>query len=320
MRSIPQERCKEEKKMKKVLAVILAAVLAMALCACGEASPAAAYDNYLKEIKKGAKTDNGTLTVAMSPDFAPMEFYDLAKKGDDAIVGFDVLLANYLAKELGMNLKISPMSFEASQAAVQSGKADIGISGFSWKADRAENYELSDWYEAGDNETQQSIIVKKDKEGKLTKPEDFVGMKIAYQGASLQEQLVKDTFGNISGVDISTVYSDLGTAVEALKSGKVDAIAVAHGNGESIIANAKDVIGFSGFDFDVDPIYENNVCLIQKGNTALLEKVNAALAKAKAAGLYKGWYEACQIYAEVKTIDELGYDENGVKITEEAKK
>ena len=308
--------------MKKLIAVLLVLAMVLSLAACGEKgdSPDAAYNNYLKEITKGAKTDNGTLTIAMSPDFAPMEFYDLAKKGDEAIVGFDVLLANWLAKELGMKLKISPMSFEACQAAVQSGKADIGISGFSWMADRAENYELSDWYEAGDNETEQSIIVKKENAGKLTKPEDFANMKIAYQGASLQEQLVKETFGNIAGVDIDNVYSDLGTAVEALKSGKVDAVAVAHGNGEAIIANASDLIGFSGFDFDVDPLYENNVCLIQKGNTALLEKVNAALAKAKEAGLYKGWYEACQIYAEVKTIDELGYDENGVKITEEETK
>ena len=319
MRSIPQRRYKEERNMKKLLAVmtVLAMVLSLAACGSKEASPDAAYNNYLKEIKKGAKTSNGTLTVAMSPDFAPMEFYDLAKKGDDAIVGFDVLLANYLAAELGMTLKIAPMSFEASQAAVQSGKADIGISGFSWMADRAENFELSDWYEAGDNETEQSIIVKKEDAGKFSKPEDFAGMKIGYQGASLQEQLVKETFSGIA--DIDNVYSDLGTAVEALKSGRIQALAVAHGNGESIIANAADAIGFSGFDFDVDPLYENNVCLIQKGNTELLAKVNAALAKAKEAGLYKGWYEACQIYAEVKTIDELGYDENGVKITEAAK-
>ncbi len=320
IRSIPRERCKEEAKMKKLIAVLLVLAMVLSLAACGdkEGAPDAAYNNYLKEIKKNAKTDNGTLTVAMSPDFAPMEFYDLGKKGDDAIVGFDVLLANYIAAELGMKLIITPMSFDASQAAVQSGKADIAISGFSWMADRAENYELTDWYEAGDNETEQSIIVKKDQEGKFSKPEDFAGMKIGYQGASLQQQLVKDTFGNMADVDISNVYSDLGTLVEALKSGKIQAAAVAHGNGEAIIANAPNDIAFSGFDFDVDPLYENNLCLIQKGNTELLAKVNAALAKAKEAGLYKGWYEACQIYAEVKTIDELGYDENGVKITEAA--
>ena len=85
--------------MKKLLAVLLVMAMVVSMAACGkqESGPDAAYNNYLKEIQKGAKTGNGTLTVAMSPDFAPMEFYDLAKKGDDAIVGFDVLLANFLA-------------------------------------------------------------------------------------------------------------------------------------------------------------------------------------------------------------------------------
>ena len=133
-----------------------------------------------------------------------------------------------------------------------------------------------------------------------------------------RRHLVKETFGQMSDVDINNVYSDIGAAVEALKSGKVDAVAVAKGNGDAIIANAPNDIAFSGFEFDVDPIYENNVCLIQKGNTALLEKVNAALAKAKEAGYYKVWYEASQIYSSIKTADELGYDENGVKITETA--
>ena len=55
----------------------------------------------------------------MSPDFPPMEFVDTAKKGQDQYVGFDVILANYLAKELGMNVEIKPMSFDACLIAVQ---------------------------------------------------------------------------------------------------------------------------------------------------------------------------------------------------------
>lgn len=306
----------KESIMKKFLAVLFAVIMALSLCACGSTSEEAkAYDKYLKGLKSNSSA-NGTLTVALSPDFAPMEFYDVAKKGDAAIVGFDVLLANYLAKELGKKLVLSPMSFDACQAAVQSGKVDLAISGFSWTAERAENYEITDYYIAGDNETQQSIIVRKADEGKFSKPEDFKGMKIGYQGSSLQQQLVNETFGTMSDVDISGIYSDIGTAVEALKVGKIDALAVAHGNGESIIANATDAIAFSGFDFHVDPIYENNVCLIKKGNTDLLQKVNTALAKALKEDLYTGWYESCQIYANVKTADELGYDDDGNKIKE----
>lgn len=48
-----------------------------------------------------------------------------------------------------------------------------------------------------------------------------------------------------------------------------------------------------------------------------MEQVNTALGKAMSANLYNGWYEACQIYSQVKTIDELGYDANGNKITKE---
>ena len=310
------------KKISKLACLLLVFAMALGLAACGGSSTsstnsepnlAAAYDNYLSGLKStGSK---GTLTIAMSPDFAPMEFYDVAKSGDDAIVGFDVLLANYLAKELDMTLSLKPMSFDAVQAAVQTGNVDIGISGFSWTFERSENFELSDWYVAGDNETEQSIICLKDKEGKFTKPEDFVGYKIGYQGASLQQVLVEETFGDMD-VDISNVYSDLGTAVEALKAGQIDFIAVAQGNGEAIIANADDSIAFTGFQFEIDEKYKNNVCLIQKGNTELLDQVNAALGKALENDYYSGWYDACKVYASISTLDELGFDENGNKITE----
>lgn len=333
--------------MKKILALVLVIVLAVAaLSACGSsaqsAAPAAApaqndapsgenaavetpaatpaevnlsaaYDNYLSQFSTNGT--NGTLTVALSPDFAPMEFYDVAKSGDAAIVGFDVLLANYLAQELDMTLVLKPMSFDACQAAVQTGNVDVAISGFSWKADRAENFELSDYYIAGDNETQQSIICLKENEGKFTKPDDFIGKKIGYQGASLQQTLVEETFGELD-VNITQVFSDLGTAVEALKAKQVDFLAVAHGNGESIIANSGDAIAFSGFDFEVDPKYENNVCLLKKGNTELVAKINVALAKALENDYYTGWYDASKVYAGVSTLDELGFDENGIKITD----
>ena len=307
------------KKVSKILCMLLAITMLFALTGCGSSADSKlskAYDKYLAGLKANSGDgSNGTLVVAMSPDFAPMEFYDVAKTGDDAIVGFDVLLAYYLAGELNMKLVIKPMSFDACQAAVQTGNADIAISGFSWTFDRAQNYAISDFYVAGENETQQSIICLKENEGKFTKPEDFIGSKIGYQGASLQQILVEETFGDMD-VDTSMVYVDLGTAVEALKAKQVDFLAVAHGNGESIIASANDAIAFTGFDFEVDDIYKNNVCLLNKDATDLLEQVNAALAKALENDYYSGWYDACKVYAGVSTLDELGFDEDGNKITE----
>lgn len=308
--------------MKKIIALLLAATVlccsVFALGSCGkeeETNFAAAYDNIIEGLKFDDSACTETLTVAMSPDFAPMEFYDTAKTGNDAIVGFDVILAKYLAKELNMKLVIKPMSFDATQAAVQSGNVDLGISGFSWTEERAENYEISEQYIAGENETEQSIITLKKNEGKLTKVEDFAGLKIGYQGASLQEDLVKEVFTG-TAADIDHPYGDIGTAVEALKSGKIDAVAVAKGNGDAIIKSSGDTIAFSGYEFDVDEKSMNNVILMQKGNTELLAKVNAALAKALENDFYTGWYEAVQIYTQIKTLDELGYDDNGNKKTQ----
>lgn len=305
------------KKFTKLFALILSLIMLVGCFAgCGEAEPSlsAAYDKYIKEYKT-TDAPNGTLKVALSPDFAPMEFYDIAKSGNDAIVGFDVILANFLAKELGKELILQPMSFDACQAACQAGTVDIAISGFSWTADRAQNYEITDYYIAGDNETEQVLITTKENEGKFTTVESLAGMKVGYQGASLQELLVNEQLGSVKA-EGNYIYSDLGTAAEALKTGKIDCLAVAKGNGEAIITNAPEQLAMAGFNFDVDPKYENNVCLIQKGNTELLTAVNAALAKAMAADLYTGWYEACEIYSGIETADELGYDDEGNKITE----
>ena len=109
------------------------------------------------------------------------------------------------------------------------------------------------------------------------------------------------------------LFTSINDAAVALSTGDIDALAVAYGNGEAL---ASDTIVLSDYYFEVEEKYKNNVVLLNKNDADLLEKVNAALAKAMAADLYDGWYEACQIYAEVKTLDELGYDDEGNKITE----
>ena len=276
--------------MKRAIIFLLAAVLLLGVVGCK------------KEAKKT------TLTVAMSPDFAPMEFVDTSKSGQDQYVGFDVTLANYLATELGLTLEIKPMSFDACQTAVQLGSVDMSISGFSWTAEREENYLLSDYYIAGDNETQQSVITVKAKENTCKTQADFSGWKVGAQASSLQEQLVKDELIP-AGAEL-VVYKSIDDAVLALQTGKIDALAVAHGNGEAIISNNPD-IAFSGYDFEVDPKYENNVILLNKNSTELLQQVNAALAKALAANYYDGWYEDAKALAGISTAAEVSYNDDG---------
>ena len=274
--------------MKKMFALLLAVLMVAALfTGCG-------------------KSSENVLTVATSPDFAPMEFCDVSKTGQDQYVGFDIMLAKYIADELGMELEILPMSFDSCPTAVTSGKATLAISGFSWMEDRAANYNLSDYYYAGDNETEQVIITLKDKEGQFTSADDFTGMKIGAQNASLQEQLCQE---QLPGAEIVTI-GDLSTALMQLKKGDFDFIAVAKGQADVFLSNDPDV-ALSGFEFDVDPKYVGNLVILKKGDDEMTEKVNAILAKAEAAGLYAEWYEEAEILAGSKDAQEISYDDNG---------
>lgn len=275
--------------MKKIVSLILVACMLFAFAGCGASG---------KEVLK----------VALSPDFAPMEFVDVSKSGQDSYVGFDVTLANFIADELGMDLEIVPMSFNACQVAVETKSVDMSISGFSWTEQRAENYNLSDYYYAGDNETEQVIVTTKENEGKFTSAADFSGLKVAAQTASLQLDLCKSQLPE----DCEIVeVGDLTTAFLQLKNGDFDALALATGNAEVFIANNPNDVAMSGFIFEVDPKYTANVILLNKDSDDLLAKVNEILAKAYENGYYDVWYEEALALAEGENAADVSYDDEG---------
>ncbi|MBR5641334.1 MAG: transporter substrate-binding domain-containing protein [Firmicutes bacterium] len=286
--------------MKKFAAIVMVVLLMFSLAACSSGSGGGGGE----EAGEASLTlTPGKLSVAISPDFAPMEFVDTSKSGQEQYVGFDVMLAKFIAEEMECELVIEPMSFDACQAAVQTHSVDMSISGFSYTDERAENFALSDYYYAGDNETEQTIIVLAENAGKWTKAEDYSGKKVAAQSASLQYNLCTSQLPSDTEI---VVYSDLGTAVESLRAGIVDAVAVAYGNGEAIIAN-NSAVAMSGFEFEVSEEAENNVIMMTKGNDALLEKVNEILAKAYDAGYYGEWYAEAEALAGIDTAEEVSY-------------
>lgn len=269
--------------MKKLIALTLVVVAILALFAgCGK--------------KKE------TLKVAISPDFAPMEFVDPSKSGQDKFVGFDVSLAKFIADELGMELEIVALDFEACQAAVSSGRVDMSISGYSYTDKRAANYNLSDYYYAGENETEQVLITLASNGKAYKEAASIEGLKVGVQNASLQEELAKAQLPNAEIV----TFTDIGTGILQLKKGDFDVMAVAIGNANALIANNPEV-AMSGFQFEVDEAAENNLILLPKGDDEMTEKVNEILAKALAAGYYETWYEEALSTAGV----EVSYDADG---------
>lgn len=275
--------------MKKLIALTLVLVSLLALLA-------------------GCNKKKETLKVAISPDFAPMEFVDPTKSGQDMFVGFDVSLAKFIADELGMELEIVPLDFFACQAAVTSGRVDMSISGYSWSEERAANYNLSDYYYAGENETEQ-VLITLASNGKIYKDAaSLEGLKVGAQAASLQESLCKNQLPNAELV----TYTSINTGILQLKKGDFDVMAVAIGNANSIIASNPD-LAMSGFQFEVSEAEENNLILLPKGDDEMTEKVNKILAKALEAGYYETWYEEALNIAGV----EISYDADGNPIVDD---
>ncbi len=98
---------------------------------------------------------------------------------------------------------------------------------------------------------------------------------------------------------------DITVGVMELKSGNIEALAVAIGNAE-MIADANPELTICSWRFTVDPKYVGNVVIVAKGETELLAAVNEALSKAYSEGLYDTWYNDAV---------ELGKSENAKELT-----
>ncbi len=294
----------KKKPFVKVLSLALAAITLFTLCACGTAasSPAAgpvsdaapteasaASNGVLDEIKA-----SGELHITLSPDFAPMEFIDSSKDGQEQYVGLDVFLAKYIADYIGVKLVIEPMSFDACQTAVYTASVPMSVSGYVWTEERAESYEISDYYYDGDNKIEPVILIRTADAEKYTSSEDFNGVDIGAQNASLQMQLVTSQLPDANPVAVG----DVGTGVLELQNGSIEALAVAKGNAE-IIMDANPDLVLCPWEFTITEETEAFVILITKGETALLNVVNEALAKAYSEGMYGVWHDEAVALAKV---------------------
>jgi polar amino acid transport system substrate-binding protein len=114
-----------------------AAALVAAVLTVGAAEAA----DRLEDIKK-----RGYIEVATEPYFAPNEFIDPTKSGDDKYVGSDIELAKYIGKNLGVDVKIVPLEFSAVLTGVTEGKYDMAISALAYTPVREEAMNLSKGY------------------------------------------------------------------------------------------------------------------------------------------------------------------------------
>ena len=140
-------------------------------------------DGVLKNV-----LDKGVLVIATSPDYPASEFIT----EDGTIYGSEMMLAKYVAECLGVKLQIETMDFGAVLTAVDTGKVDMAFSGFGWKKDREEAFELSVGYVGDSSINFHTLIVPAGQEDNYKTIEDFVGKHIIAQASSLQQMYVED--------------------------------------------------------------------------------------------------------------------------------
>lgn len=249
-------------------------------------------DGKLKDI-----LDKGQIVLATSPDYPPSEFVD--DQGN--VKGSDIMLAQYIANSLGVDLKVETMDFNAVLTAVDTGKVDIGISGFGYKADRAEQFELSHGYQSSSAAAHHTLLVPAEKADEYKSLADFSGKKIDTQANSLQEMYVTD---QIPDADLQKV-STLDQAILELQTGKIDAIALdsttAKNYAETSDGMFVSVYEKNGVEFDLSQYADEsgNVVAVKKGETSLIDAVNQVIDSLATSGKYESnlytdmYYAAC---------------------------
>ena len=249
-------------------------------------------DGKLKDI-----LDKGQIVLATSPDYPPSEFVD--DQGN--VKGSDIMLAQYIANSLGVDLKVETMDFNAVLTAVDTGKVDIGISGFGYKADRAEQFELSHGYQSSSAAAHHTLLVPAEKADEYKSLADFSGKKIDTQANSLQEMYVTD---QIPDADLQKV-STLDQAILELQTGKIDAIALdsttAKNYAETSDGMFVSVYEKTGVEFDLSQYADEsgNVAAVKKGETSLIDAVNQVIDSLATSGKYESnlytdmYYAAC---------------------------
>ncbi len=210
-------------KLKKVFLGAMALLATVTLAACSSSSNKSLQDNIVQK---------GKLVVAISPDYAPFEFKALVN-GKDTIVGADVELAQAIADELGVKLELSSMSFDNVLSSLQTGKADIAISGLSYTKDRAKVYDFSDAY----YKTENAILVKTSDVNTYSSLDNLAGQKVAVLKGAIEEGLAKKQLTSSNIVSLTA----MGEAINELKSGQVQAVDLEKPVAEGYLAQNPDL-------------------------------------------------------------------------------
>ena len=261
--------------MNKLTALLLALVMALALCACsnqGDApTPSTTPSEAAEEStapSQGAEpaalttAEEGKLHMATNAAFPPYEML----ADDGSFEGIDVEVAAEIAKKLGLELVVDDMDFTAALTAAANGQSDIVMAGVTVNEERQQTLDFTDSYATG----VQVVIVK---EGSDVTMDNLGEKMIGTQKGTTGYIYASDTPDNGGyGEDHVIGYETGAVAVEALKGGQIDCVIIDNEPAKAYVAANEGLTLLEG-----TWVTENYAIGVKKGNTQLVDAVNAAL-------------------------------------------
>lgn len=185
--------------------ILLAALL------CGAALPATAADLPPAIAGKGA------LTVAVVPNYPPLEFRDPAT---GKLTGFDVALGEALGRKLGLRIDWQETSFDQMLPALATGRVDAILSGMSDLASRHEASTFVDYLRSGP-----AFFVQQSRAAEFPDMAALCGRKVAAsRRTSFPKEIAAWSDAHCAGRPIEVIGTDGSIdARSQLKQGRVDA-------------------------------------------------------------------------------------------------
>lgn len=277
--------------MKRILVALLAVVMILGCTACsgGESK------DRLAQIK-----EKGYIEMVTEPYWAPNEFIDPTKTGDDKYVGLDIEFGKYIAEKIGVELKIIPLEFTAVQAGIVDGKYDMAISAMAYSPTRAEAMKMSNVYQPSSDGY--GYLVRAEDVDKYTSIESLKDAVVITQSGSVQESLFNDQIGKDNVKELKLV-SSMTDAYLAISENKADVCITAISSAK-LYAEANGGLATPDFQLEVDPNMNGTVVAMPKeGSDSLCEVVNECIAELTEQGKFEEWEEYYKAYAK-----ELGLD------------
>ena len=202
------------KKQKGILGLLaLVGVAVMSLAGCTQLASNPKVDNWDKYQQQKS------ITVGFDNTFVPMGFEE--KNGDYA--GFDIELAQYVSKKLGIMVHFQPIDWDMKETELQNGTIDAIWNGYSATDERREKVAFTIPY----MQNTQILVVKKT--SGIHSVEDMTGKVLGAQNGSSgmldfeeQPEVLKN---RVKGGDADQ-YQSVNEAIIDLKNDRIDALLI----------------------------------------------------------------------------------------------